>query len=101
MASSRRCQEATSFSCFSSGGRIWWAHFEFTRINIEPTILRKSIEDVREAHASPCVQLSGNTGLARKNSHAAKNRFVKFGQMVSGGDGGPDGLANIFNRNGT
>ena len=61
----------------------------------------KKIEDVREAHASPCVQLSGNTGLARKNSHAAKNRFAKFGQMVSGGDGGPDGLANIFNRNGT
>jgi hypothetical protein len=29
-----------------------WAHFEFTRINIEPTILRKKIEDVREAGAS-------------------------------------------------
>jgi hypothetical protein len=30
-----------------------WAHFEFTRINITPTILRKKIEDLREAHASP------------------------------------------------
>ena len=30
------------------GGRTWWAHFEFTRINIEPTILRKKFEDVRE-----------------------------------------------------
>ena len=30
----------------SSGGRWWWAHFEFTRINIEPTILRKKIEDL-------------------------------------------------------
>src|SRR5258705_6387141 len=25
-----------------SGGRAWWAHFEFTRIKIEPTILRKN-----------------------------------------------------------
>src|SRR5205823_765408 len=35
-----------------SGGRTWWAHFEFTRINIEPIILRKKIEDVREAGAA-------------------------------------------------
>ena len=28
-----------------SGGRTWWAHFEFTRINIEPIILRKEIEE--------------------------------------------------------
>jgi hypothetical protein len=27
------------------GGRTWWAHFEFTRINITPTILPKKIED--------------------------------------------------------
>jgi hypothetical protein len=32
----------------ASGGRTWWAHFEFTRINIEPIILRKKIEDLRE-----------------------------------------------------
>jgi hypothetical protein len=29
----------------SSGGRTWWAHFEFTRINVEPIILRKKIEE--------------------------------------------------------
>ena len=29
----------------ASGGRTWWAHFAFTRINIEPTILRKKIEE--------------------------------------------------------
>jgi hypothetical protein len=29
-----------------SGGRTWWAHFEFTRINITPTILPKKIEDL-------------------------------------------------------
>ena len=25
----------------------WWAHFEFTRINITPTILRKKIEQLQ------------------------------------------------------
>jgi hypothetical protein len=33
------------------GGRTWWAHFEFTRMNIAPIILRKKIEDVREVRA--------------------------------------------------
>ena len=33
------------------GGRTWWAHFEFTRMNIEPTILRKKIEDLRQLGA--------------------------------------------------
>jgi hypothetical protein len=28
------------------GGRIWWAHFEFTGTNIAPTILYKKIEDL-------------------------------------------------------
>src|SRR6516162_9443903 len=27
------------------GGRAWWAHFEFTRINTAPTFLRKKIEE--------------------------------------------------------
>ena len=35
-----------------NGGRTWWAHLEFTRINITPTILPKKIEDVREAGAN-------------------------------------------------
>ena len=29
----------------ANGGRSWWAHFEFTRINITPTILPKKIEE--------------------------------------------------------
>lgn len=33
------------------GGRSWWAHFEFTRINIEPIILRKKIEDLHQLGA--------------------------------------------------
>jgi hypothetical protein len=35
-----------------NGGRAWWAHFEFTRINIEPTILRKKIEECPDMLAS-------------------------------------------------
>jgi hypothetical protein len=35
-----------------NGGRTRWAHVEFTRINIELTILKKEIEDVHEARAS-------------------------------------------------
>jgi hypothetical protein len=31
-----------------TGGRTWWAHYEFTPINIELTILPKKIEDLRE-----------------------------------------------------
>jgi hypothetical protein len=34
-----------------SGGRTWWAHFDFTRINIEPIILKNKIEDAREVSA--------------------------------------------------
>jgi hypothetical protein len=37
----------------ASGGRTWWAHFEFTRINITPTVLPKKIEDSREVGANP------------------------------------------------
>ena len=29
----------------AGGGRTWWAHLEFTRINITPTILPKKIEE--------------------------------------------------------
>jgi len=32
-----------------------WAHFDFTPINIEPIILRKKIEDLREAGALTCI----------------------------------------------
>jgi hypothetical protein len=36
----------------AGAGRSWWAHFEFTRINIEPIILYKKIEDVRKVDAT-------------------------------------------------
>src|SRR6266700_1460880 len=43
------------------GGRI----FEFTRINIGPTILRKKIEDVREAGAPVLIA----SGTSRDRTH--------------------------------
>ena len=47
------------------GGRTWWAHFDFTRINIEPTNLRKKFEDLREAGATLLIaaRLSRPIGL--------------------------------------
>ena len=52
-----------------SGGRSWWAHFEFTRINIEPIILRKKIEDLRRSREqqdlAPCTSFNRDVSLAR------------------------------------
>jgi len=45
----------------ASGGRTWWAHFALTRINIEPTILRKKIEDLRQMRASRSM-MAGDSG---------------------------------------
>ena len=53
------------------------------------------------SHVVGTTNRGGYSGFAMRSSHAAKNRFAKSGQMVSTGDGGPDGLASIFNRNGT
>ena len=47
----RRTIDQSSSVIRASGGRAWWAHFEFTPINIELTILPKKIEDLREASA--------------------------------------------------
>src|SRR4051812_44040961 len=44
-----------------SGGRTWWAHFKFTCINIELTILHKEIGDCREATAC-CCSLAATKG---------------------------------------
>jgi hypothetical protein len=40
---------AAESSPVHNGGRSWWAHFEFTRINIKPMILKNKIEDSGEA----------------------------------------------------
>ena len=46
-------------------GRTWWAHFEFTRINIEPTILRKKFEELRTLRALPCFGETDQTQIAK------------------------------------
>ena len=56
----------------ASGGRTWWAHIEFTRINIEPIVLRKKIEDGRE--------VSAFTALARRIS---RKRISPSGQRTA------------------
>jgi hypothetical protein len=43
-----------------SGGRTWWAHFEFTRINIARIILRNKFED--------CVDLGAFGRLVQSES---------------------------------
>jgi hypothetical protein len=68
------------------GGRTWWAHFEFTRINTTPTILYKKIEDLHEAHAStsapPCDRTVGSryADLADERANTAA--------VATTGDGG-------------
>jgi hypothetical protein len=47
----------TGESC-PSGGRRWWADVEFTRINIEPTILGKKIEDFHHAQFMSVLNLT-------------------------------------------
>ena len=50
--SPRGCATAALPSIRPGGGRTWWAHLEFTPINIGPTILRKKIEELHEVGAS-------------------------------------------------
>jgi hypothetical protein len=43
-----------------SGGRRWWAHLDFTRLNLGPIILENQIEDLMEILES--VRFSGRCG---------------------------------------
>jgi hypothetical protein len=54
-----------------NGGRAWWAHFEFTRINIEPIILRKKVEEQPALEARVLRFQSGavSGSLNRSASH--------------------------------
>jgi hypothetical protein len=49
----------------SGGGRTWWAHVEFTRMNIEPTILCKKTEEILENSRSGPSLLT----IARLGAH--------------------------------
>ena len=48
-----------------SGGRSWWAHFKFTRINIEMIFLRKKIEEVARVRRV-CVRATSD--IVRRRS---------------------------------
>ena len=51
-------------------GSEGWAHFEFTRISIEPIILRKKIEDVREPGVCGGSRNWRSRAIAALSSHA-------------------------------
>jgi hypothetical protein len=53
------------------GGRTWWAHFEFVRINIEAIILRKKIEDLHEAGALTSIASCGQIITKRRRAERA------------------------------
>ena len=79
-------------------GRAWWAHFEFTRINIAPTILRKKIEDLREARAFvvhlgalPCLGGAGQLFAMVAGVHCVKPHVVFDGHRTE--TAAHDGLA--------
>jgi hypothetical protein len=46
------------------GGRTWWAHFEFTRINIEPIILKNKIEERWVVRAISSIRAPATSALA-------------------------------------
>ena len=64
------------------GGRNWWAHFAFTRINIAPPFLRKKIEDLRKAGASMSlsvayVPIGNQTSLTGSGSSRRIGQFLR------------------------
>ena len=67
-----------------SGGRTWWAHFEFSRINITRTILDQKIEEqlvvggfhVVERHWVP-IRAGGIRSLLAK----CRNRIQSRGSL--------------------
>jgi len=73
-----------------NGGRTWSAYFEFTRINITPTILPKKIEDLREARGSrvdcgferPAIGTFGPLTTPRRSTRCAWD-WVKRIAMLS------------------
>ena len=57
-----------------SGGRSWWAHFEFTRINIALTILPKKFEDLRMLRAL-------KRAIRRRILSSGLRKLVKDGEV--------------------
>jgi hypothetical protein len=54
----------------ANGGRTWWAHLQFTRINITPTILPKKIEERPDIQASKRFLATINARADRQTTAA-------------------------------
>jgi hypothetical protein len=52
-----------------SGGRTWWAHFEITRMNIEPIILRKNRGLVRGVRLKVTDRLRSHSARYLESVH--------------------------------
>jgi hypothetical protein len=72
----------------------WWAHFEFTRTNIEPIILTNKIEDWRELGAfSFQISIPATCGMQRRchkadlllGTRAAFDPVAVFGTTIGAG----------------
>jgi hypothetical protein len=68
-----------------SGGRTWWAHSEFTRINNAPILLPKKIEDVRQlgafvshGHVGLRIPVRSHRGQAVGVGWRTPRRSVKY-----------------------
>ena len=68
-----------------SGGRTWWAHVAFTRINIEPIILRKKIEERRvlcafaskgECPVAVCAEFEAGADTARSTDYPGSAKAI-------------------------
>ena len=66
--------DRTADSLHGYGGE-GWAHFEFTRIDIEPIILRKKIEDVREVGAFKSMSSNASSIVADLHSSPVMRGF--------------------------
>jgi hypothetical protein len=73
-----------------SGGRTWWAHLDFTRINIELTILRKKIEELtigkKEIEETPSSRISVDH-LDLRAFQGATKREMRFTIPIDGASG--------------
>jgi hypothetical protein len=73
-----------------------WAHFEFTRINIAPTILRKKIEESLEILSScPDLLTIFDVGVRQWVSRS-RQKYQQISQWVAGGGrSGGDAITRV------
>jgi len=95
------CHARRGVSCSHSGGRTWWAHVEFTRINIDVNYPPQKIED----HPHPLesarflascqpfapqrhvLMVSGGRSRSQEISHRVSGVAGALGRAVAKGEG--------------